>query len=240
MRVPRDLLEDCCGWNRKLWADALEFAVWNLPEDIAGKRVLEVGASRYSSIAPVFASQGANVVCSHYGQTSEEIERGQLGFVIRRYGLGKIPIVELDINDLDVTYDIIALKSVLGGLCRGGDYQRLGTIIDELLRHIEDDGFIVTLDNGYVALFEKLRKIRGAGGSNWGYFKEQDFVSALAHHDIRLKGFGFMNFGAATFLFKRDLEIVNDMMYLLDKVLLRVVKPNEHAVLATVIAKRTV
>jgi hypothetical protein len=238
MRAPRGLLEDCCGWNRKLWADALEFAVRNLPEDIAGRAVLEVGASRFSSIAPVFASQGANVVCSHYGQTSEDIERGQLGFVIRKYGLGEIPVVELDINELDGTYDIIVLKSVLGGLCRGGDYQRLRIIIDELLRHVEEDGFIVTLDNGYVALFEKLRKIRGAGRSNWGYFKEHDFASALAHCDIRLKGFGFLNFGAATFLFKRDLEFINDSIYFLDKVLVRMLKPNEHAVLATVIPKK--
>jgi hypothetical protein len=239
MRAPRSLLEDCCGWNRKLWADALEFALRNLPEDIAGKRVLEVGASKYSSIAPVFASQRANVVCSYYGQTSEEIERGRLDFVVRKYGLRKIPVVELDINDLTGAYDIIVLKSVLGGLCRGGDYQRLRMITDDLLSHVEEDGFIVTIDNGYVALFEQLRKMRGAGRNDWTYFKRNNFVSTLAHRDVRIKGFGFINFGTATFLFKRDLEIVNDLMYFLDKVLVRVLKPNERAVLATVIAKRS-
>lgn len=238
MRAPRGLLEDCCGWNRKLWADALEFALSSLPEDIAGKRVLEVGASGRSSIAPVFASQGANVVCSHYGETSEEIAHGQLGFIIQKHNLKDIPVVELDINELNGVYDIIILKSVLGGLCRD-DYRRLRIIINDILGHVAENGFIITIDNGYVALFEKLRKIRGAGKSNWAYFKRSDFPSALSHCDVRIKGFGFMNFGAATFLFKRDLEIVNDAMYFLDKVLVRVLKPNDRAVLATIIAKRT-
>jgi len=162
-----------------------------------------------------------------------------LDFVLRKYALGKIPVVELDINQLEGIYDIIVLKSVLGGLCRGDDYAKLRIIIDHLLEHVTEKGFIITLDNGYITLFDKLRRIRGAGRSDWTYFRREKLVPFLANYDARIQGFGFLNFGTATFLFKRDLEIVNDSMYFLDKVLVRIFRPKERAVLATVMAKRT-
>lgn len=31
MKATRDLLEDCCGWNKKTWADAIGFAISQLP-----------------------------------------------------------------------------------------------------------------------------------------------------------------------------------------------------------------
>jgi predicted nicotinamide N-methyase len=59
MEAERDLLEDCCGWNEKTWADAVGFAISRLPEGIAGKKVLEIGAGPYSCMAPIFAAKGA-------------------------------------------------------------------------------------------------------------------------------------------------------------------------------------
>ena len=237
MRALRSLLEDCCGWNRKLWADALEYAVSALPGDIAGKTALEIGASQRSSVAPAFASQGANAVCSYYGQTAEELERGQLGFVVRKYGLERIPVIELDINELEGSYDIIVLKSVLGGLCRGNDYEKLGRTVDRLLGHVAENGFLISLDNGYVGLFQRFRSLRGAGRNNWTYFTSEAMLASLARHNPRIRGFGFLNFGTASLLFKRNLETVNDAMYLLDKVIVPIFEPAHSAVLATVISK---
>jgi hypothetical protein len=239
MRAERALVEDCCGWNKKLWADALVFALSRLPERVDGMKVLEVGASRYSSVAPIFRSQGADVICSYYGEQQEELERGRLGFVIQKYALSEIPVVELDLNDFNGIYDIIIMKSVLGGVCRGDDYQRIRSVIDRLMDHVSEAGFIVSIDNGYISLFEKLRKIRGAGQSKWTYLKMERLRSSIANYQFQIRGFGLLNFGAAKFLFKRDLERVNDAIYKLDKVFLRVFESKERAVLATVIEKRT-
>lgn len=126
-------------------------------------------------------------------------------------------------------------------MCRGENYQRLRRIIDDLLLgHVREDGFVITVDNGYVAPLEKLRRIRGAGRSNWTYFKRDDLATAPSRGDVSIHGFGLVNFGAATFLFKRDFEIINDLLYFLDKVLVRVLKPKDRAVLGTVIAKRAI
>lgn len=237
MRAPRGLLEDCCGWNRKLWADALEFALSQLPEDISGRSVVELGASRYSSLAPIFASGGADVVCSHYGSTRGEIEAGQLGLVTRKHGLQPIPVVEIDVNDLSGVYDIIALKSVLGGLCRGNDYARLRGIFRQLLDHLSPQGSIVTVDNGHVSSLQRLRKLRGAGRNNWTYFRAESLAASIEDGQVRISGFGFLNFGTTRLFGERNAELVNDLVYLIDGALVRAFRPKERAVLATVITK---
>jgi hypothetical protein len=38
----RTMIEDCCAWNRKTWADAVEFAVSQLPERLDDKKFLRL------------------------------------------------------------------------------------------------------------------------------------------------------------------------------------------------------
>jgi hypothetical protein len=94
------LAEDCCGWNRKIWADALEFAISELPARLDGKKVLEIGAGKYSSISPIFLAKGAELLCSCYRQPPWEVASRQLKFVLDKYAL-------VDINDINDRYDII-------------------------------------------------------------------------------------------------------------------------------------
>lgn len=222
-----------------IWADALEFAISRLPHPLRTKKVLEIGAGKHSAIAPIFARLGAEVVCSYYKQNREDIVGGQLGFVCRKHGLHGIPVLELDINELDGVYDAIVMKSVLGGICRRGDYRRLRLIIDKMVEHIRSDGVILTVDNGYIGVFEKLRWFWGAGKNGWTYFERDRLISALSGYDIEIAGFGLLNFGSARFAFKENTEIANDAMYFLDKAVLRLLGTEGRAVLATVITKKT-
>ncbi len=239
----RPLIEDCCGWNRRTWADAVSFAVSGLPKDLHGKTVLEIGAGKYSSIAPVFAAMGAKVSCSYYKQPRHEIENGILRFISKKYGIKGIDLLELDIHDFTGTYDIIVLKSVFGGICRGDDHEKMRMVVKGLVGHLSENGMIITIDNGYVGPFIKFSKIFGAGKNSWSYFMQEDIKRCLDGYDIKIRGFGFLNFGSARFVFRHDLkflETINNAIHTIDEKLLRFFGFQQRAVFATVIQKKNV
>lgn len=236
----RPLIEDCCGWNRRTWADAVAFALSALPGDLRGRTVLEIGAGKYSCLAPAFAKLGATVFCSYYGQARQEVESGQLRVVSEKHGIGDISVIEVNIHEVRGVYDIIVLKSVLGGICRGDERGTVRTVIDGLMEHLADGGVILTIDNGRIRPFAKLSRRFGAGRNRWTYFTREDVQEAFAGLSFETQGFGFLNCGALRFLFRRDweaLEVVNNVLHRIDRLLLRHVGPSDRAVIATVIRK---
>ena len=170
MKDIRPLIEDCCGWNRRTWADAVAYALSALPKDLSGKTVLEIGAGKYSCLAPIFAALGATVSCSYYGQARHAIETGRLREVSEKYGITGIDLREVDIHAFTGTYDVIVLKSVLGGICRGGDVEKMRTIVRGLMDRLSDDGVVLTFDNGHVGPFARLNGALGAGKNRCGGF----------------------------------------------------------------------
>jgi hypothetical protein len=246
MHNMRVLIEDCCGWNRKTWADAVEFALSRVPGKLEGMKVLEIGASKHSSLSPIFARKGADVICSYFNE--EEVEEGQLRIVIEKHRLNQIPVVELDIACIQGVYDLIVMKSVLGNMCREHEATNFQSIIDKLFReNIDENGWLITLDNGHLPLFEFLRRRWGAGRSErpWVYFKPDEIESSISAYDFDIRGFGFLNLGAASRKagyvaganFDR-LEFVNHLMYFLDRIVQFVFRPKNAVVLATVLRRR--
>jgi hypothetical protein len=238
LRHLRRLIEDCCGWNRKIWADAIEFAIANSLLEMSGKKALEIGAGEHSALAPVFSALGAAVTCSYYGQPRERVADGRLKFVMNKYRLENIELAEADINNVQGVYDIIVLKSVLGGVCRSNDYQKMKDVVDRLMRNLSEGGCILSIDNGFIGAFDRLRQVRGAGKNNWTYIKAAEFASALAGHDVSMRGFGLLNFGSAGVVLGIGLELVNDAIYFVDKAVLSLFGCRERAVLSTVIRRK--
>jgi hypothetical protein len=238
MHADKGLVEDCCGWNRKLWADAVKFAVSQLPERLDQKTVLEIGAGPYSSLSPIFVGTGARVFCSYYGQSRDRIENGQLKIVRERHKLPRIPLFEVNIDRVQGLYDVIVLKSVLGGMSRSNDYARARSIIDKLLqKNIRRAGYLISIDNGHVNMFTKLRTQFGAGKNGWTFFKREQLLSALADYDVQIAGFGFFNVGSARFIVGDKAEFLNDLIYRIDKLVLRFADMKDRAVLTTIIRK---
>ena len=239
MQVNRLLVEDCCGWNKKLWADATIFALSKLDEDLTNKHVLEVGAGAYSTLAPIFVKAGATVVCSYYDQPRETIECGQLAVVSEKHNLDRPKLKKINIFDMEGIYDVIVMKSVLGGIGRANDCGTIINIIEQLLKnHVRQNGFIVSIDNGNINWLTKLRGLLGAGRNGWTYLEPTVFEYLFCQSDVRTSGFGFLNAGSMRFLFKNPrAELINDVLYAVDNLVVKLFKPKESAVLATCIQK---
>ena len=231
----RALIEDCCGWNRKTWADAVEFAVATLPVDLSGYSVLEIGASDRSTLAPLFVAKGADVVCSYYRKPKDLIENGSLRRICSKYGLASPPVQEMDITDLQGNYDVVVMKSVLGGVCRSGDYKQIRSMIQKISKSLSIRGLLLTIDNGYIEMFERLRTALGTGGNTWTYIQRDNFAESLAGFDTDMAGFGFLNCATASLQIGFNAEFVNDLAHHADKLVARVFRPTERAVFSTVI-----
>jgi hypothetical protein len=236
----RALVEDCCGWNKKTWADAVEFAISALPDDLREKKIIEIGASDKSTVAPIFATRGAHVLCSYYSKPPGFIENSQLKYVRSKYHIEEIPTIETSVTELSGRYDVIIMKSVLGGVFRNDNYKDLGTLIRRLLRdNVSVGGAILTIDNGYIAPFHKLRRHRGTGGNSWSYLAQHKLTESLADLDVTIKGFGYLNVASASLQFGRNCEFLNSLVYYLDKAMISLIGPSERAVLSTIIRARS-
>jgi hypothetical protein len=233
----RALMEDCTGWNRKIWADALEFAVSGLPGDLHGKTVLEIGASRSSTLAPLFSSMGADVICSCYGPLKVDIEDGQLRTICGRYGLRQAGIIEMNAYDISDVYDLIVLKSVLGGICRNNDYAAIRSLVSRMADHLTESGRIITLDNGYIKPLESLRRVLGTGGHSWTYIQKDRLRDTLSDFHVTIRGFGLLNCMSAASILGAKFEVINDAVHTVDGFISRLFRSEGRAVLATVIAR---
>jgi hypothetical protein len=236
----RALIEDCCGWNKKTWADAIEFAISALPDDLRSKTILEIGASDRSTVAPIFAARGARVYCSYYSKPPGLIENAHLKYIRTKYHLtAMIPTFEASIAEITGRFDVIIMKSVLGGIFRNDDYDAIGGMIHKLLRdNVSDDGFILTVDNGYIGPFHQLRRYRGTGGKSWSYLARDRLAASLAGLDVTMQGFGYLNVASASLQFGRHCEFLNTLVYYWDKAIIFLFRPSERAVLSTIIRAR--
>jgi hypothetical protein len=236
----RTLIEDCCGWNRKTWADALEFAIAQLPERLDGLKVLEIGAGKESSISPIFASRGADVLCSYHGVSRNDVESGSLYTIVKKYGLNRIPVEEQDIYNIQGTYDVVVMKGVLGAVLRyEKNCEKLKVVIDTLLKlNVRKGGYIISIESGYLPIFTPLKNRWGAGKNGCAYPSRNELLALLTGFNINInvEGFGFINFGQIR-LFRRRIELINDILYLIDKIVLSLIHPQDRAVLAIIMRK---
>ncbi|WP_207485267.1 hypothetical protein [Arenibaculum pallidiluteum] len=167
------------------------------------------------------------------------MRNGRLLAVSEKYALPPVPLVEIDARDIPGEYDLIVMKSVLGGLCRDDDYGALAAAVGGIAGHLTRGGSIITLDNGHVGAVDRLRKRFGAGRNRWTYFRPEAFVAALAGYEVRMAAFGCLNFGSARLLARSEptgLEVVNDALHVLDRLLCRVLP--QGAVLSSLLKPR--
>lgn len=109
------LLPEIVGWDVVNWSQALAF--WNrrarLPEAAS---CLELGCGGNSSLSLWLAKRGDAVVCSDNGGVPESIKASH-----RRHGVAdRVTYADVDARSIPYKnrFDVIAFKSVLGGIVR--------------------------------------------------------------------------------------------------------------------------
>lgn len=169
----------CFGWSRRAWYRSWRAFVQKLA-DWQGDTGLEVGAGAHSSLAPLMLAHVKRVECSAlHSETLSTIE-ARNSLLLPASVAERITYTVQDVRALKGCWDMIVLKSVLGGVFRTHGVQRgalsqMQELLVTLVReHLRPGGWLVSLDNGRTA-FEPLLAPFGARRSGWRFLERKAF-----------------------------------------------------------------
>ncbi len=119
-----------------------------------------------------------------------------------------------DIFDFKGRYDLIIMKSILGGLCRLDGPVKANKIIKNLIKlNLKKNGILITLDNG-MPIYNSLIKNYGSRKNNWYFFKKND----LKNFD---GDFSFGFFSSFSYITRIGYlgEIIENILFYLDRII---------------------
>ena len=220
---PSDLA--CFGWSTRAWATPW-MAWWNGQAETRFGQALEVGAGARSSLTPLMLHVSDRVECSYFDASQLASIQQRHREVLDGAALERVRYALRDIRSLNGRWDLIVMKSVVGGVFRldGSDATELRAFIGRLVNeHLNIGGWLISLENGRTAL-EPLWSRSGARRNGWRFLRRVDFPPPDAFHSFGL----LSGFSAATRLGALGSK-VDDILYAVD----RVVTPwaRDHAVL---------
>lgn len=202
----------CFGWSARAWARPWRAFVRAHP----GLRVgdaLEVGAGPRSSLVPLLLPLADRVECSAFDAAAlpavQALNAGRLSAGEQ----ARVRYTRQDVTALQGRWDLIVLKSVLGGVHRVHDstladvHATVARVIDG---HLNPGGMLLTLDNGRTAL-EPLLRHAGARRNGWRFFAREDWPPAQERH-----GFGVLSVASAATRLGAVGRLVDDGLYALD------------------------
>ena len=225
-----DLVDDCVGWNVGPWQRGIHaiLAHVGVPA-FAGARVLEVGAGRKSTLAPVFAALGASAVASFWGSDPSALVLS----ITDKYKLAlPVRVEQLDIlhpHDMG-EFNFIVAKSVLGGLALHDNFEALAIALSNMRRILKPGGALLLLENGYgTNIHAMLRRFLGAGRNGWHYFSYDEFIHYVLKGDDQF----FDTFGLFSFADFR-LRAVNRTAFALDEKVNRLINRRNRLIYTAV------
>lgn len=220
----------CFGWSARAWARPWHAVVQqhlsqHLPPTQRLPSALELGAGTQSALAPLMLHFADQVECSAlHGDTALHI-KAQHAQWLPAAQQARITYTARDALSLEGQWDVIVMKSVLGGVCRthASTLADVHALIARLVRdHLTCGGWLLSLDNGRTAL-EPLLQGFGARRNGWRFLARQDFPPATAHASFGVLG----SFSAATRLGALG-HGIDGVLYAADRVLSPLVR--QHAV----------
>ena len=132
------------------------------------------------------------------------------------------------------TYDLIIMKSVLGGVFRKDEDNigHMNNLLSKLVvTNLNDDGLLVTLDNG-ISYFESILAKMGSRSYKWRFFTYGEITKS-----VEQVGFGVLS----AFSFKSRLgkvgAIIEHIIFYLDCFLFYIFK-SHPSVICTVLKKK--
>ncbi len=153
-------------WNKLAWFFVFKNLLKSININFKQKKIIEIGATERSSVAIYFIENNDIILSSNNHQSI---------LLMREVFKDKnLKIVYNDIYDFKGKYDIIIMKSILGGLCREEGPNKANKIIKKLIKlNLKNEGVLITLDNG-IPIYNSLIRNYGARKNNWYFFKKND------------------------------------------------------------------
>tara|TARA_B110000908_G_C10163016_1_gene406998 strand:- start:105 stop:821 length:717 start_codon:yes stop_codon:yes gene_type:complete len=217
------------GWSYKSWSHAFKESNFQLPNKV--DRILEIGASERSMVSLIFDGLASEIVISYY---SDEQKRGveqYLASVRQKYHLkSKYVLEQIDATSVEGSFDIVIMKSVLGGLFRQNNStisDATGFIGSLVSRAVKPKGLLISIDNGKSILERTLSRF-GARKNQWRFFSKSELNGA-----IRQTEFGVIS----SFSFETRLGYVgyildNYVIYPLDLILFKFWRNNPTVIVS--------
>jgi SAM-dependent methyltransferase len=178
MEESKSLLRDVIEWDVENWSRALRF--WETAADLrtAPKTCLELGARR-GGLALWLALRGHHVVCSDLEDNSAIAAP-----LHSRYGVSdRIEYAAIDATAIPFEnhFDVVAFKSMLGGVAWNGDAQRQVAALRSIHRALKPGGTLLFAENlRGSAMHRFLRKHLVKWNAVWRYVTIDEMLSYLA------------------------------------------------------------
>jgi len=168
MIYSKELIHDIIGWDINNWFQAIPFWESNTGQDLSKCYALEIGAEN-GGLSLWLALQGCRVICSNIGGVPHETR-----VIHKKYNVSSL-IEYQDINALSIqyadTFDLIAFKSVLGGIGRHNKYELQKQSIQQMYKALKPGGELFFEENLVsTKLHMFFRKYCSAAGKDhWRY-----------------------------------------------------------------------
>jgi len=188
--ISKDLRADIVEWDVANWSLALDTWAHACSPSLQDKKALEIGA-HHGGLSLWLALQGAQVVCSDLGGPTQQARD-----LHARYGVAN----RITCQDIDATkipyenhFDIVALKSVIGGVGRDGNKQRQAQVFREIHKALTPGGRLLFAENlvgSPLHRFFRRRFVRW--GPSWRYLtlaELNEFLAPFASFNYRVAGF---------------------------------------------------
>jgi len=220
------------GWNIEAWSRPFLCALADFPVR-APADILEIGAGSYSAVGLYFLGGGNRLNVTTYPEAGVP----GLQALVRRHAGDSADAVRvgcMSAREVTGTYDLVVMKSVLGGLFRLGSSStdEVDALIAGIVeRNLKPGGMLVTLDNGATAI-EPLFARFGARANGWRYFVPSDFVGFTRQY-----GFGLFSSFSLVTRFGRLGKAIEHLLYRLDALVFRLVRVARPSVIVTVYRK---
>jgi len=170
-------------WDVQTWSHALRLWETHLPGRLEGLNGLEIGA-RGGGLSLYLALKGAHMICSDLHNPEKAArplhQRFQVEHAVEYQALNA-----LELPFADHSLDLIACKSVLGGLKRNSTQDHKRTALREIQRVLKPGGYLLLAENlrGNAAHLW-LRQRFQAWGQYWEYLPWEELPEMLRPLEI--------------------------------------------------------
>jgi SAM-dependent methyltransferase len=185
----KDLIRDSIEWDVVNWSKALQFWDTNATVKKGGLTCLELG-SRGGGLSLWLASQGNNVVCSDYLNPQKEAE-----LLHNKYSIqGKISYQAIDATSIPYEnhFDIIVLKSILGGIGRNDKSHLIQETISQILKALKPGGKLLFAENLSGSRIHQFIRKKMVDWSYWNYLQvneAEQLFKEYSHFEYQTAGF---------------------------------------------------